>query len=90
MAFPSKKDITAGMKKLLDVPLGTQVRLAPITKNLEKRLKPLGLYPGDCIRVLRIAPFDGPLLIEAHGREIALGRQIAKLIMVEEGPCESL
>ena len=78
------------MTSLLDVPVGAWVRLAPINSaGLERRLRMIGLYPGDCIRILRLAPFDGPLLIEAHEREIALGHQIAGWIMVEVVSCAS-
>ena len=77
------------MRTLLNIPVGKRVRLAPIdSSNLQARLRQVGLYAGDCIRLLRIAPLDGPLLVEAHGREIALGRQIVGQILVEDEPCE--
>ena len=59
-------------------------------KGLEAKLRQLGLLPGDMARVLRQAPFGGPLLIEIEGRSIAIGRGIAAKIEVEEmpGSCE--
>jgi Fe2+ transport system protein FeoA len=48
-----------------------------------QKLAQYGLFPGDRARVLRVAPLSGPLLIEASGREIALGRQVAEKIFVE-------
>lgn len=46
-------------------------------------LNQYGLYPGEQIRVLRIAPFGGPVLIEINQREVALGRKVAGKVRVE-------
>ncbi len=51
--------------------------------GLQTKLTQYGLYPGDIARVLRTAPFDGPVLIEVDGREIALGKNIAAQVIVE-------
>jgi len=58
-------------------------------KNLRARLTQYGLFPGDCLRILRAAPMKGPLLVEVNGREIALGRGVAEKILVEVGQCDS-
>jgi Fe2+ transport system protein FeoA len=42
----------------------------------------LGLVPGDTVRVLRRAAMGGPLLIECRGTQIALGRNIARQVIV--------
>lgn len=42
-----------------------------------------GLHIGDFVCVLRSAPLGGPLLVEANGREIVLGRVVAEKIFVE-------
>ncbi len=77
------------MTTLLEVPINENVRLASIPGGrLNAKLSQVGLYPGDCIRVLRVAPLGGPVLVEAHGREIALGREVAAKILVEAEPCE--
>jgi ferrous iron transport protein A len=52
-------------------------------KLLAARLLQAGVYPDDRIRVLRAAPLGGPLLVEVGGREIALGRAVARRILVE-------
>jgi len=49
-----------------------------------KRLSDLGLTPGTKIKVLRKAPFFGPIEIEARGSKLALGRGIASKILVEK------
>lgn len=52
--------------------------------RMEARLTQLGFLPGNKIRVIRSAPFRGPLLIDVEGREIVLGRGIAHHILVEK------
>lgn len=58
-------------------------------ERLRARLTQYGLFEGDCLRVLRVAPMRGPLLVEVNGREIALGRRVAEKIIVEAGECVS-
>jgi ferrous iron transport protein A len=52
-------------------------------RGMEARLAQLGFLPGNKIRIIRSAPFHGPLLIDVEGREIVLGRGIAHHILVE-------
>ncbi len=77
---------------LLDAKQGDWVRVLRLDggENVRDKLTQHGLYPGDCVRVLRTAPLGGPLLVDVNGREIALGRGIAQKIFVEETECESL
>lgn len=77
---------------LLDVQHGSLVRISRLEggTNMRDKLTQHGLYPGDCVRVLRAAPLGGPLLVDVNGREIALGRGVAQKIVVEELECESL
>lgn len=42
-----------------------------------------GIYPGDTVTLLRTAPLKGPYLISIDGREIIVGRSIAKKILVK-------
>jgi ferrous iron transport protein A len=75
------------VKTLLEVPVGKDARLIKANDALRTKLKTYGLHVGDCLRVLRVAPMGGPLLVEVNGREIALGRTVAEKIYVEVG-CE--
>jgi len=77
---------------LLDVKKGVWARVLRLDggANVRDKLTQHGLYPGDCVRVLRAAPLGGPLLVDVNGREIALGRGIAQKILVEEVECELL
>jgi len=68
--------------RLLDLALNTQARLSSFD-GVRAKLKQYGLYIGDEIRVVRVAPLGGPLLVEVNGREIALGRAVAEKIFVE-------
>ena len=71
---------------LLDVIVGKWVRITNIHggAGLDSKLHSIGLMPGDMVRIIRQAPFSGPILLEVNGREIALGRGIAEKIDVEE------
>lgn len=72
--------------KLIDVENGKWVKVTDYSsgRGIEQKLRQLGLLPGDYARVIRQAPFGGPLLVEIQGREIAVGRGVASRILVEE------
>ncbi len=76
---------------LLDAPIGATVKILSFKGGIgfEKKMRQLGLMPGDCARILRMAPFEGPLLVEVRGREVALGRGVASKILIEEQECAS-
>jgi ferrous iron transport protein A len=79
------------MHKLSEIKNGEQVRITNFEggQGVLVRLKRFGIYPGDTIRVLRRAPFGGPVLLEVRGMEIALGHGIASRILVEVLACDS-
>jgi ferrous iron transport protein A len=64
-----------GKAKVIDVQGGAGIR---------QRLSQMGIHPGDIITMLRYGVLRGPLLIEIHGSQVALGRGIASKIIVEE------
>ena len=72
-----------GVITLLNVPNGRRARLVSVSERLRSKLLQYGLHNEDFVRVLRTAPFGGPLLVEVNGREIALGRTVAENIFVE-------
>jgi len=51
--------------------------------GVRRNLNEVGLHVGDTIRILRRAPFGGPLMIVSHGTEVAIGRQMAEKVKVE-------
>ncbi|OGN90260.1 MAG: hypothetical protein A2Y88_02540 [Chloroflexi bacterium RBG_13_48_10] len=80
------------MVRLTDIERGKQVKIIALEGDSRymTRLNQSGLYPGDLAKVVRIAPFDGPVLLEVCGMEIALGKSFAERILVEVVPCVSL
>ncbi len=70
---------------LIDLNEGTATRILSIDggRNARQQLRELGLFAGDTVRVLRHAAFGGPVLVECRGTQIALGRGIAKKVVVE-------
>ena len=51
--------------------------------GIRGRLGQMGIHPGDLITVRRYGALRGPILIEVHGFQVALGRGIARRILVE-------
>jgi DtxR family Mn-dependent transcriptional regulator len=51
--------------------------------GFEKRLMDMGLTPGIRVKVVKSAPFHGPLEILVRGSRLALGRGMAERIFVE-------
>jgi len=52
-------------------------------RGIRRKLGHLGIHPGDLVRVVRHGPWGGPILMEIHGYQIALGKMIASRILVE-------
>lgn len=79
-------------RPLLQLNRGHRARIIGFSGGhmLAAKLRQLGIVPGVCVRVIRVAPLSGPVLIEVDGRSIALGRQIASRVLVAEGECDSL
>ena len=61
--------------KVIDIQGGAGIR---------QRLSQMGIHPGDIITMVRYGALRGPLLIEIHGSQVALGRGITSKIIVEE------
>ena len=64
-----------GKAKVIDIQGGVGIR---------QRLSRMGIHPGDIITILRYGALGGPILIEIHGSQVALGRGIASRVIVEE------
>jgi ferrous iron transport protein A len=58
----------------------------PADAGAEGQVRSLGLLPGVALRLVRRAPFHGPLLLEVEGRLIALGWKIASGLEVSPVP----
>lgn len=53
-------------------------------RGVKARLSQIGIHPGDVVTVVRYGALKGPLVIEVHGFQLALGRGVASQILVEE------
>ncbi len=51
--------------------------------DVRRSFNQIGIQPGDRVRVLRHAPFGGPLMIDNQGTQVAVGKQLAQQIRVE-------
>jgi ferrous iron transport protein A len=71
--------------KLLDAPKNMPLRMVKYlgAKGVDSKLRQLGLTPGREVKVLRVAPIGGPIMVDVEGRSVALGRGIAAKIQVE-------
>jgi ferrous iron transport protein A len=66
----------------------SELRILLITGGWEVRrsFNQMGIQPGDHVRVLRRAPFGGPLMIDNQGTHVAVGKELAQKIRVEVLP----
>ena len=51
--------------------------------GMHHHLATLGIRPGKTVRQITIQPMGGPLLIEVEGTRVAIGRGMARRIMVK-------
>jgi ferrous iron transport protein A len=74
------------LKKLGEIKEGTKCKIKDInlTKNIKKKLLELGLIPGREIEILQVAPFNGPVRLKINDFCLALRRNEANQILVEE------
>jgi Fe2+ transport system protein FeoA len=52
--------------------------------GIRQKLNQSGVYEGDVLTVSRRAIFGGPIVVEAHGSETAIGRGMARHIAVRK------
>lgn len=71
---------------LTDIKSGTKVLVVRIKGGLgiRQRLSCLGIHPGDTMFLQKSGFMRGPVLVNIHGNQVALGRGIAAKILVEE------
>ncbi|MBN2030523.1 ferrous iron transport protein A [bacterium] len=51
--------------------------------GVRQRLNQMGIHPNDRIQIKRSGAMGGPILIQIHGIEVAIGRGMAKKIVVK-------
>ncbi len=64
---------------------GEKIKIREIIggRGMRQRLCELGVIPGSTVEVIKNALFGGPILLKTDGGEVAVGRGIAKRIIVE-------
>jgi len=70
---------------LTDVKSGSKVRVVRIKGGLgiRQRLSCLGIHIGDIIILQKSGFMRGPILLNIHGNQVALGRGVAAKVLVE-------
>lgn len=64
---------------------GKKVRILEIKgTDIERRLYGLGIINGSNLELVSIHPFKGPLVFKVGNTILAVGREIAKSVEVEE------
>lgn len=53
-------------------------------QGVRSHLNLLGIHVGDVLEVIERAPFRGPVLVQINGSRVALGRGVARRILLEE------
>lgn len=71
---------------LTDIKSGSKVKVVRIKGGLRvrQRLSCLGIHPEDTMVLQSSGFMRGPVLVNIHGNQVALGRGIASKILVEE------
>jgi ferrous iron transport protein A len=49
-----------------------------------QRLNQMGIHPGDRLLIKRSGFMGGPMLVQVHGMDVALGRGMAQKVLVKE------
>jgi Fe2+ transport system protein FeoA len=61
----------------------TVVAVRATSTEVFKYVAQRGLLPGHSLRVVEIAPLQGPMLVTVNGVEAALGFRLAEFILVQ-------
>lgn len=72
---------------LKDLSAGTTARVAayaPGGAAYRQKLLSMGLTPGTLLRILRVAPFGDPVVIELRGYQLSLRKAEAEALIVAE------
>lgn len=51
--------------------------------RIRQRLNQIGVHVGDVLTVKRTGMFGGPILVNVHETDVAIGRGMARKILVE-------
>ena len=72
------------MPKLSDLNKGEKARILDVSsQEIPIKLLEMGCLPGNSVRLIQQAPFQGPIYIEINGSHVAIRKETAKLIEIE-------
>ncbi|UCB60811.1 MAG: ferrous iron transport protein A [Candidatus Bathyarchaeota archaeon] len=63
-------------------PQGNPPRSGQRKWSFQRRLEDMGITPGTRVRVVKSAPFRGPIELQVRGSRLAIGRGMARKILV--------
>ncbi len=71
---------------LANVQIGAKAKVRNVLGNdaISKRLMEMGIVPGVSVRVVKTAPFGDPIEIRVRGYNLAMRRNEAEAIEVDE------
>jgi DtxR family transcriptional regulator, Mn-dependent transcriptional regulator len=87
--IPTKEGVLPKVENqpLSTVSIGVSVKVSRIPDDtngeLLRYLADLGLMPGTAVRIVRVEPFDGPILVDIEGIEKIIGFNVATAVLVE-------
>lgn len=72
------------MPKLSDLNKGEKAKIIDVSsQEIPIKLLEMGCLPGNSVRLIQEAPFQGPIYIEINGSHVAIRKETAKLIEIE-------
>ncbi|HUU42169.1 MAG TPA: FeoA family protein [Planctomycetota bacterium] len=79
---------SGNMVPLASLESGVKVRIVSIDggRGMQHRLESLGVRPGKILMKVSAAFMGGPVTVLVDGRQVAMGRGIARRVMVERNP----
>ena len=81
MIMPDKGDLVP-LTTLLPGEMG-RVTVLGHGRGRQLRFRTMGLIEGRMIRVVATQPMRGPIVVDAGGTQVAIGRRMATQILVE-------
>jgi len=83
-------DVTESVSKgdtmtLDQLQLGKRARVIRVHggRGLRRNLTQMGVHPGDIVYLTQGGAFYGPVVIEVNGSKIALGRGVARKVLID-------
>ncbi len=89
--IPSKEGVIVDVDTiaLSELTAGTEAVISRVPDNADgdylRYLSELGLIPGALLRVIEVAPFEGPLTVDIGGQTQIIGYRVASTVQVEIG-----